>query len=91
MPIAPRPETWIRPTAAGLYCEPGDFHIDPSRPAPRAVISHGHGDHARAGNGHVLTTPQTAAIMQMRYGEGAGVTMQTLPYDQGLTIGAVRI
>src|SRR5271155_3238619 len=50
MPIAaPRPESWIRTTPAGLYCEPGDFHIDPSRPVARAVISHGHGDHARAG------------------------------------------
>ena len=51
MPIAaPRPETWIRTTPAGLYCEPGDFYIDPLRPVPRAVITHGHGDHARPGN-----------------------------------------
>ncbi len=51
MPIAaPRPETWITTTPAGLYCEPGDFFIDPSRPVARAVITHGHGDHARPGN-----------------------------------------
>ena len=65
MPIAaPRPETWIKTTPAGLYCEPGDFHIDPVRPVPRAVITHGHGDHARSGNERVLATPGTLAIMR---------------------------
>jgi putative mRNA 3-end processing factor len=92
MPIAaPRPETWIRATPAGLYCEPGDFHIDPSHPAPRAVITHGHGDHARSGNGHVLATRETIAIMQARYGAGAGVTLQTLRYDENLMVGEVRV
>ena len=49
-PSPARPETWIKTTPAGLYCEPGDFHIDPLLPVPRAVITHGHGDHARPGN-----------------------------------------
>jgi len=92
MPIAaPRPESWIRTTPAGLYCEPGDFHIDPSRPVARAVISHGHGDHARAGNNHVLATSQTIAIMQARYGERAGAVLQPLSYDESLTMGEVRL
>jgi putative mRNA 3-end processing factor len=91
MPIPPPPETWVRTTPAGLYCEPGDFYIDPSRPVLRAVITHGHGDHARPGNGHVLATPQTIAIMRARYGDDAGVSLQTLAYDESLTIGAVRI
>ena len=92
MPIAaPRPETWIRATAAGLYCEPGDFHIDPSRPAPRAVITHGHGDHARSGNGRVLATAETLAIMRARYGEGAGGALQPLAYGESVTIGEVGV
>jgi putative mRNA 3-end processing factor len=92
MPIAaPRPQSWIMPTPAGLYCEPGDFFIDPSRPAPRAVITHGHGDHARSGNGHVLATAETIAIMQVRYGEGAGGALQPLHYDENLTVGEVRL
>jgi putative mRNA 3-end processing factor len=92
MPIAaPRPESWIRTTPAGLYCEPGDFHIDPSLPCPRAVITHGHGDHARSGNGHVLATRETIAIMQARCGAGAGVMLQTLGYDENLTMGEVRV
>ena len=59
----------LRPTSAGLYCPPGDFYIDPVRPVARAVITHGHGDHARAGHGAVLATAETLAIMAARYGE----------------------
>ena len=92
MPIAaPRPESWIKTTAAGLYCEPGDFHIDPLRPAPRAVITHGHGDHARAGNGQVLATAETIAIMQARYGEAAGGVLQAMAYGEALTVEGVQV
>jgi putative mRNA 3-end processing factor len=92
MPIAPpRPQSWIMPTPAGLYCEPGDFYFDPQHPAPRAVITHGHGDHARSGNGHVLATVETIAIMQARYGEGAGGALQPLSYDKNLTVGELRV
>jgi putative mRNA 3-end processing factor len=92
MPIAaPRPETWIRTTPAGLYCEPRDFHIDPLRPVPRAVITHGHGDHARAGNARVLATAETIAIMRARYGAEAGGALQALAYGELLAIGEVRV
>ena len=63
-----KPEALLHPTPAGLYCPPGDFYIDPVRPVARAVITHGHADHARAGHGTVLATPETLAIMAERYG-----------------------
>jgi putative mRNA 3-end processing factor len=88
---APRPETWIRTTSAGLYCEPGDFHIDPARPVPRAVITHGHGDHARSGNERVLATPATIAIMRERYGDAAGGSLQPLAYGEIVTAGDVAV
>jgi putative mRNA 3-end processing factor len=92
MPIAAhRPETWIMTRPSGLYCEPGDFHIDPIRPVPRAVITHGHGDHARSGNEQVLATPGTIAIMQARYGEFAGGSLQALDYGEPVTVGEVTI
>jgi putative mRNA 3-end processing factor len=65
---AVRPEKLLCPKPEGLYCAPGDFYIDPVRPVPRAVITHGHADHARAGHGVVLATPQTLDIMGERYG-----------------------
>src|ERR1700726_1802842 len=80
--LMPRPESWLRVTPAGLYCEPGDFTIDPTRPVARTVITHGHGDHARPGNEHVLATPETIAIMRQRYGELAGGTLQPAGYGE---------
>jgi len=88
---APRPDVWIRTSSAGLYCQPGDFHIDPVRPVPRAVITHGHGDHARPGNGRVLATPGTIAIMQERYGEAAGVSLQPVAYGESVSPGGVTV
>src|SRR6266446_9392219 len=88
---SPRPETWIRTTSAGLYCEPGDFYIDAQGPVARAVITHGHGDHARPGNGSVLATPDTLAIMRQRYGEAAGGVLQSLAYGESLTVGDVAV
>ncbi|WP_370204736.1 ligase-associated DNA damage response exonuclease [Pararhodobacter marinus] len=58
--LLPRPE--------GLYCPAGDFHIDPVRPVARALITHGHADHARAGHDTVLASRQTLDIMAIRYG-----------------------
>src|SRR5205085_2102382 len=86
-----RPESWIRTTPAGLYCEPGGFHIDPLLPVARAIITHGHGDHARPGNEQVLATPETIAIMRLRYGELAGGSLQPLGYGETVTIGGVTV
>jgi putative mRNA 3-end processing factor len=70
----------LRNTSEGLYCPPGDFHIDPTSPVARAVITHGHSDHARAGHGTVLATPETLAIMRARYGEAFAAQTETLAY-----------
>ncbi len=88
---APRPETWLRPTRDGLFCEPGGFHIDPVVPVARAVVTHGHGDHARPGNAAVLATPETVAIMRHRYGAEAGGSLQALGYGEALSVGDVRL
>src|SRR6266705_3205728 len=92
MPFAaPDPRSWIKKTPAGLYCEPGDFYIDPPAPVPRAVITHGHGDHARSGNERVLATPQTIAIMRLRYGELAGGSLQSIDYQETVAVGGVTV
>ncbi|WP_024889698.1 ligase-associated DNA damage response exonuclease [Luteimonas huabeiensis] len=56
-------------TADGLYCPAGDFHIDPWRPVPRAVITHGHGDHARGGMGEYHCSEASLPILRWRLGE----------------------
>lgn len=62
--------------------------IDPSQPAARALVTHGHADHARSGHGAVWATPETLDIMALRYGtaEGTGVA-----YGDGIEEGGVRI
>ena len=88
---APHPATWLTPTASGLYCTPGDFYLDPVAPVARAVITHGHSDHARPGHGAVLATPETLAIMRQRYGEAAGGALQAAGYGERITIGDVSL
>jgi putative mRNA 3-end processing factor len=90
--MAPHPEQWLRVTPAGLFCEPGDFHVDPVRPVPRAVITHGHADHARPDHDAVLATPETLAVMLARLGEGrAGRQRQALRPGESVTRNGVRI
>ncbi|AQR61558.1 DNA ligase-associated DEXH box helicase [Brevundimonas sp. LM2] len=86
-----RPEDLLRPTPAGLYCPPGDFYIDPNVPVDRAVVTHGHADHARAGHGAVLATDQTLAIMAERYGEDFTVLRQPLAYGATASHNGVEI
>ena len=85
------PGTWLYPTPAGLYCEPGDFHIDPARPVDRAVITHGHADHARPGNAAVLATPETLSIMQVRYGHRAGGSLQPIKPGETVNLDGVAV
>src|SRR4051812_8216877 len=81
----------LRPTPAGLCCVPGDFVIDPVRPVPRAVITHGHSDHARSGHGAVLATPQTLAIMAARYGPGFAEKNEAANYGQAVSRNQVGV
>jgi putative mRNA 3-end processing factor len=86
-----RAEDLLRLDARGLCCPAGGFHIDPVRPADRAVITHGHSDHARAGHGAVLATPETLAIMAARYGEGFAGSRQRAEYGETIRLGEVDV
>jgi putative mRNA 3-end processing factor len=86
-----RPEDILSPTPAGLYCEIGGFHIDPTRPVDKAVITHGHSDHARAGHGSVLATRETLDLMRLRYGPGFAGTTQAVRYGERLSIGGATV
>jgi len=84
-------EDLLRPTPAGLYCPPGDFYVDPVQPVDRAVVTHGHADHARAGHGAVLATHQTLGIMAERYGEDFTALRQGVAYGEAATHNGVEI
>ncbi len=81
----------LRPSPKGLYCPPGDFYIDPVRPVERALITHGHSDHARAGHAHVLATPETLDIMALRYGADFAGSTQAMRLGETLAIDGVAV
>ena len=86
-----RPEQLLYPAPEGLFCPQGGFHVDPVRPVDRALITHGHSDHARSGHGHVLATRQTLDIMRIRYGEDFCGSEQAAAFGEELTVGGVRV
>src|SRR5436305_13623287 len=86
-----RPQDILMPVAAGLCCKPGGFHIDPVRPVERAVITHGHSDHARPGHGAVLATQETLDMMRLRYGDNFARSTQAIRYGEEIRVGDVKL
>jgi putative mRNA 3-end processing factor len=84
-------EDLLRPTPKGLYCPPGDFYIDPVRPVERALVTHGHADHARAGSSRVMATRETLDIMAIRYGEDFCQVRQEAALGEAVRIGDVTV
>jgi putative mRNA 3-end processing factor len=79
----------LRLTEAGLYCEPGDFFIDPWRRVERAVITHAHADHARRGCGSYLTSDPGKHPLQLRM--GADALVQSIAYGEAVRIRDVTV
>jgi putative mRNA 3-end processing factor len=79
---------WITPHPQGIYVAPADAWIDPSVASPRALVTHGHADHARSGHQAVWATPETLAIMEARYGPQAG---HAVDYGEPRDMGGVEV
>jgi putative mRNA 3-end processing factor len=79
----------LKITPSGLYCAVGDFYIDPWKPVERAVITHAHSDHARAGSQRYLTTVQGERLLRKRLGEGIRVV--TVAHGEAISRGGVRV
>ena len=86
--VSSAPSSWIRPEPWGIHVVPADCWIDPSRPVDRALVTHGHADHARGGHAQTYATPETLAIMQLRYATQAGAVPvaygETVRLDEGV-------
>lgn len=81
------PEHWLVPRQAGLYCKPADAYIDAMQPFARAIVTHGHADHARGGHHTVWATPPTHDIMTSRYGDDHCQERVILEYGEKINIG----
>lgn len=86
-----KPETLLYPTPAGLFCPAGSFYVDPIKPVERALITHGHSDHARPGHGRVLATRQTLDIMRIRCGTDFCGGEQAVAFGESLSLDGVGI
>lgn len=86
-----RPEDILVPAPAGVCCKRGGFHIDPTRPVEKALITHGHSDHARAGHGAVLATQETLDIMRLRYGDNFAGSTQAVRYGEMIRLDGVDV
>ncbi len=73
----------------GLYCEAGDFYVDPWRPVDRAVITHAHADHARSGTASILAAAPSRRLLRRRLGDGP--VIEPLPYGESITRNGVRV
>jgi len=76
---------WISPQPEGIYLPTADCWIDPSRAVARALVTHGHADHARGGHEKVWATIETLAIMALRCGVAEG--SMAVPYRDPIDIG----
>lgn len=76
-------------TDRGIYCDAGGFFIDPWRPVDRALVTHGHADHARPGMGAYLATGAAAPVIRHRLGHD--ITLETIRYGERRDIGGVTV
>lgn len=84
-----RNPSFIKFTSKGIYCVPGKFYLDPWKPVDLAVISHGHGDHARWGMKKYLCHHFTKPILKHRIGQD--INIQSVDYGEILNINGVKL
>lgn len=73
----------------GLYCTQGKFYIDPWQPVDKAIITHAHSDHAKAGHRHYLCHPASKPLLQLRL--GADLSIDTVEWNEIISINGVKI
>jgi len=82
-------EPLLRFCSEGIYCVPGRFYIDPWRPVAKALIMHGHADHAREGMQHYLCHHFTVPILKARI--GADIQVQGIAYNEPTYLNGVKV
>lgn len=73
----------------GIYCPSGDFYIDPWKPVDKAVITHGHSDHARWGSKKYIAHTDCRPVLKLRLGDD--INLETLDYGKSKTVNGVKV
>ena len=79
----------IKLTPSGMYCESGDFYIDPWLPVERAIVTHAHSDHARVGSTKYLAAEPGERILRTRLGFDSNI--ETVAYNVPINLGDVKV
>jgi putative mRNA 3-end processing factor len=79
----------VSQTESGLFCEAGDFYIDPWLPVDRAIITHAHSDHAHPGCSRYLTSLEGERLARVRLGDEAKI--QSLTYGEEIEMNGVSV
>ena len=83
------PADLVVSTSRGLYCRVGDFYIDPWQPVERAVITHAHGDHLRAGSAQYFAAAPGMGVIEHRL--PAGATLNPMAYGETVALGDTSV
>jgi putative mRNA 3-end processing factor len=75
-------------TDRGLYCKQADAYIDPWKPVSRALITHGHADHARYGHKKYLATHNAIPVIKHRLGD---IHIRGINYGDSIDINGVKV
>lgn len=75
-------------TDKGIYCPKAEVYIDPWKPAGKALITHGHSDHAYWGHQYYLCTE--SAMPVIRYRLGHDMNIHTVRYGEEVVMNGVR-
>lgn len=79
----------LRFTDKGIFCEQGNFYIDPWKPVDRAVLTHAHSDHARWGSKQYLAHHDSREVLKLRLGED--ISLRTIAYNEEISVDGVKI
>src|SRR3954470_9800667 len=79
----------LQTTDRGLYCEAGDFFVDPWQPVPRAIVTHAHADHACRGCGRYLTSREGERVLRARMNPDA--VIDSVDFGESFDINAARV
>jgi len=73
---------------SGIYCSQADVYIDPWKPVAKALITHGHSDHARRGSQKYICHKNSVPILKYRLGKS--ISVHGINYGDSLSINGVR-
>lgn len=82
-----KPTNLLEFTNKGIYCPQADVFIDPWKPVKRALITHGHSDHARRGHQKYLCVQEAAPVIRHRLGK---IRLHTIPFGETITLNGVK-